>query len=212
MAKEGLNLVIGTLVLSLIMFFFSVLVHSGILFVMGGFFIALALFFIFFFRDPERKIPQGENLVLAPADGKVISLKGFSEDEFLASSGTRLSIFLSLWDPHVNRNPISGVVQNFEYRPGKFHPAFKEKASLRNEQTEIWLENDHVKVIMKQIAGILARRVVCRLKPGDKVLAGERLGMIKFGSRVDLFLPEDVRIEVHLNERVKAGETIIGRY
>jgi phosphatidylserine decarboxylase len=212
MAKEGLNLVIGTLVLSLVMFFLSVLAHNQILLISGGVFLALSLFFVFFFRDPERKIPEGENLVLAPADGRIISLSSFSENGFLKSSGTQLSIFLSLWDPHVNRNPISGVVKSLKYRPGEFHPAFREKASLRNEQTEIWLENDHVKVIMKQIAGILARRVVCRLKPGDKVLAGGIFGMIKFGSRVDLLLPEDVRIEVKLNEKVKAGESIIGRY
>lgn len=212
MAKEGVNLVIGALVFSLILFFFSVLIHSQILLISAGVFLVLSLFLVFFFRDPKREIPEGENLVLAPADGKIVSLRSFSEDESLKSSGTKMSIFLSLWDLHINRNPISGVVKNLKYHSGKFHPAFREKASLENEQAEIWLENDHVRIIMKQIAGVLARRIICRLKLGDKILAGERFGMIKFGSRVDLFLPDNVRIEVNLNQKVKAGETIIGRY
>ncbi len=212
MVKEGLNLVVGTLVLSLILFFFSVLCNSIVLLFSGGVFLILTLFFAFFFRDPEREVPEGENLVLAPADGRIISLNGFSDNEYLKSSGTKMSIFLSLWDPHVNRNPISGVVKNLKYNPGKFHPAFKETASWENEQTEIWLENERVRILMRQIAGVLARRVICRFKTGDKILAGEKFGMIRFGSRVDLFLPENVKIEVDLNEKVKAGETIIGRY
>jgi phosphatidylserine decarboxylase len=212
MAKEGLNLVAGTLVLSLILFFFSVLGHSSVLLFLGGAFLILSLFFVFFFRDPERKIPKGENLVLAPADGRIISLKNFSDDEFLKSSGTKVSIFLSVLDPHINRNPITGMIMNLKYNPGKFLPAFREKASLENEHTEVWLENNQVKLVMKQIAGVLARRIICRFEKGDKILGGERFGMIKFGSRVDLFLPENVRIEVELNEKVKAGETIIGRY
>ena len=212
MAKEGLNLVAGTLVLSLILFFFSVLGHSSVLLFLGGAFLILSLFFVFFFRDPERKIPKGENLVLAPADGRIISLKNFSDDEFLKSSGTKVSIFLSVLDPHINRNPITGMIMNLKYNPGKFLPAFREKASLENEHTEVWMENNQVKLVMKQIAGVLARRIICRFEKGDKILGGERFGMIKFGSRVDLFLPENVRIEVELNEKVKAGETIIGRY
>ena len=132
MVKEGLNLVAGALVLSLILLFFSVLSHSFVLLFSGGVFLILTLFFVFFFRDPEREVPEGENLVLAPADGKIISLTGFSDNEYLKSSGTKMSIFLSLWDPHVNRNPISGIVKNLKYNPGKFHPAFKEKASSEN--------------------------------------------------------------------------------
>lgn len=212
MAKEGSGLVLGTLVLSLVLFFLSVLGKSQALLLPGTVLLAVTLFFIFFFRDPDREIPEGENLVLAPADGRIISIKSFSDNEFVKSSGTRVSIFLSLWDAHVNRTPISGQVKDLKYHPGKFHPAFREKSSVENEQTEIWLENGHLKVVMKQIAGVLARRVVCRLRPGDKALAGERFGMIKFGSRVDLFLPESVKVMVNLNQKVKAGETIVGRY
>jgi phosphatidylserine decarboxylase len=212
MAKEGLNLVLITLILSLILFLFFVLDQGDILLISAAICLGLTLFLVFFFRDPERKIPVGENLILAPADGKIVSLENFSDNEFLKSPGIKMSIFLSLWDPHVNRNPISGVVKNLKYHRGKFHPAFTEKASLENEQTEIWLENNHVRVVMKQIAGVLARKVVCRSQKGDKILAGERFGMIKFGSRVDLFLQENVKIMVNLNQKVKAGETIVGRY
>ncbi len=212
MVKEGLNSVLVTLILSLILFFLFLWSDAEIFLISGGIFFALSLFLIFFFRDPERKIPEGENLVLAPADGKIISLKDFSTNEFIESSGTQMSIFLSLWDAHVNRNPVSGEVKNLKHSPGKFHPAFREKSSVENEQAEIWLENDHLKVVIKQIAGVLARRVVCRLKPGDRVVVGEKFGMIKFGSRVDLFVPENVKVTVDLNQKVKAGETIVGRY
>jgi phosphatidylserine decarboxylase len=212
MVKEGANLVVATLILSLILFFLSILLHGEILFIGGGLFLAFSILFSFLFRDPERKIPQGENLVLAPADGRIVSLENFSENEFLKSPGMKMSIFLSLWDPHINRNPVSGVVKNLRYHPGRFHPAFREKSSWENEQMEIWLENEKVRVIMKQIAGIMARRIICRLKAGEKISAGKRFGMIKFGSRVELYLPGCVKIDVKLNEKVKAGETIIGSY
>lgn len=212
MVKEGINLVIGTLVFSLILFFLWVLLQSKLFLIGGGLFLALSLLLTFFFRDPERKIPQGENLVLSPADGKIISLENFSENEFLKSPGKKIGIFLSLWNSHINRNPISGVVKNLIYHPGKFHPAFSKKSSRENEQEEIWLENKRVRMIIKQIAGFTSRRIICRLKPGDKISVGNRFGMIKFGSRVELFLPENIKIEVQLNQKVKAGETIIGSY
>ena len=172
-------------------------------------FLILSTFFLFFFRDPERKVPKDGNLILAPADGKVILIKPFGNLEFMGG-GTLVSVFMSLFDVHVNRTPVSGEVKYFRYNPGKFFPAFRDKASLENEQTELGLENEHGKVVLKQIAGILARRIVCKLKHGDLVKAGDRFGMIKFGSRLDLFLPQNVYIEVKLNQKVKAGETIIG--
>lgn len=173
-------------------------------------FFLIFLFFIFFFRDPARDVPVGEHLILSPADGKVICIKPFDSLDFVGGKGTLISVFMSVFNVHVNRAPVSGSVRYFRYNPGKFFPAFKDKASLENEQTELGLENDQGKMILKQIAGIMARRVVCRLKSGDSVKAGERFGMIKFGSRVDLFLPENVKIKVKLKQRVKAGETIIG--
>jgi phosphatidylserine decarboxylase len=212
MSREGLVFVIPFLIFSLVLLA-TFLLSSNTLSLVGAFiFIILFLFSLFFFRDPERKVPDGENLVLAPADGKVILIKPFNNLEFIGGDGTLVSVFMSIFDVHVNRVPISGVVKYFKYNPGKFFPAFKDKASQENEQTELGLENEHGKVVLKQIAGIIARRIVCKLKPGDSVRAGERFGMIKFGSRLDLFLPEDVQIEVKLNQKVKAGETIIGTF
>jgi len=210
MTKEGLKFILPVFIFSLVLFLLSVLLGSIASLVGAIIFFIFVIFLLFFFRDPERKVPEGENLILAPADGKVILIKPFDHLEFMGGSGTLVSVFMSLFDVHVNRVPISGSVKYFKYNPGKFSPAFKDKASLENEQTELGLENEHGKVVFKQIAGILARRIVCNLKPGDLVKAGDRFGMIKFGSRLDLFLPENVQIKVKLNHRVRAGETIIG--
>jgi phosphatidylserine decarboxylase len=212
MAKEGLKFILPVFVFSLILFLLFVLLDSIASLTGAIVFFIFVIFLLFFFRDPEREVPVGENLILAPADGKVILMKPFNNLEFMAGGGTLVSVFMSVFDVHVNRVPISGVVKYFKYNPGKFFPAFKDKASQENEQTELGLENEHGKVVLKQIAGIIARRIVCKLKPGDSVRAGERFGMIKFGSRLDLFLPENVQIEVKLNQKVKAGETIIGTF
>jgi phosphatidylserine decarboxylase len=210
MAEEGLRFILPFFILSLILFLLFVLFGSVLSLVGSIIFFLFVMFLLFFFRDPERRVPEGENLILAPADGKVILIKPYNNLEFITGGGTLVSVFMSLFDVHVNRIPISGVVKYFKYNPGKFFPAFKDKASLENEQTELGLENEHGKVVFKQIAGILARRIVCKLKPGDLVKAGDRFGMIKFGSRLDLFLPENVRIKIQLNHKVRAGETIIG--
>ncbi len=210
MNKEGLLFEIPALILSMMLF--TVFISTENILTFAGFlvFLILFMFFLFFFRNPERKIPEGKNLILAPADGRVVLIKPFTNLEFIDGSGTLISVFMSLFNVHVNRVPVSGVVRYSKYNPGKFFPAFKDKASLENEQTELGLENEHGKVVLKQIAGIMARRIVCKLKQGDLVEAGDRFGMIKFGSRLDLFLPENVRIKVKLNQKVKAGETIIG--
>jgi phosphatidylserine decarboxylase len=216
MNKEGLVFELPALILSLILFAVSIFSQNTLSLAVALIFLILFVFFLFFFRDPEREVPEGENLILAPADGKVILIKpcevsfGFENLEFVGGGGTLVSVFMSLLDVHVNRVPISGVVKYSKYNPGKFFPAFKDKASLENEQTELGLENEHGRVVLKQIAGIIARRIVCKLKQGDSVKAGDRFGMVKFGSRLDLFLPENVQIKVKLNHKVRAGETIIG--
>jgi phosphatidylserine decarboxylase len=210
MAKQGLRYILPVFIFSLVLFLlFVFLGNTASLFGAIIFFI-FGMFFLFFFRDPEREVPEGENLILAPADGKVILIKPFDNLEFMNRGGTLVSVFMSLFDVHVNRVPISGIVKYFKYNPGKFLPAFRDKASSENEQTELGLENDHGKVVLKQIAGIIARRIVCNLKQGDLVKAGDRFGMIKFGSRLDLFLPENVQLKIQLNNKVRAGETIIG--
>jgi phosphatidylserine decarboxylase len=216
MAKEGLSFVLPVFGFSLILFLFFLSLGSIVGLVGAIIFFIFGMFFLFFFRNPDRKVPEGKSLILAPADGKVILIKpceasfGFDNLEFVGGGGTLVSVFMSLLDVHVNRVPISGVVKYLKYNPGKFLPAFKDKASLENEQTELGLENEHGRVVLKQIAGIIARRIVCKLKQGDLVKAGDRFGMVKFGSRLDLFLPENVQIKVKLNHKVKAGETIIG--
>jgi len=169
----------------------------------------ILLLLIFFFRDPERKIPSGEGLILAPADGAIVRVtklegKG-GEGDILVST------FLSLLDVHVNRSPVSGVVSGVTYRKGAFRLAYLDEASSENEQNIISLKHGKDSITLKQIAGLIARRVVCWVKPDQEVKAGERIGFIKFGSRVDLILPPGSRIEVHKGDKVKAGLSIIGR-
>jgi len=210
MAKEGLSFILPVSIFSLVLFLLFVWLGNIISLLGAIIFFIFGMFCLFFFRDPERKVPEGKNLILAPADGKVILIKPLENLEFMGGGGTLVSVFMSVFDVHVNRVPISGVVKYFKYNPGKFLPAFKDKASSENEQTELGLENEHGKVVLKQIAGIIARRIVCKLKQGDLVKAGDRFGLIKLGSRLDLFLPENVQIKVKLDHKVRAGETIIG--
>jgi len=212
MAKDGLGIIVISLILTIFLFLLSVLTQSKILSGITVLFLVITFYITYFFRDPERKISQGDDIILSPADGKIVELIPFSENSFINSSGTKVSIFLSLWDVHINRNPISGIVKYSKYTSGRFNPAYKEKASLENESNELGLENEEIKLVLKQIAGTIARRIVCRIKEGDKIIAGQRFGMIKFGSRVELFLPEKVKILVKLNQKVKAGETVMGTY
>jgi len=176
--------------------------------------IALAvLFFGFtlnFFRDPERSTPSGDSIVVSPADGKVIVVKEVEEQEFIKGPATQISIFMSPLDIHVNRIPVTGVVSHFRYVKGEYFAAFEDKASERNEQTIIGLENHKGKVLFKQIAGFVARRIVCDLKTGNTVSIGERFGMVKFGSRVDVFVPDKAVTKVAVGDRAVAGETILG--
>ena len=169
----------------------------------------LALGLAFFFRDPRRTLPSDSNIVVAPADGRVTRVtKVIPEDN---SSATLVSIFLSPLDVHVNRAPIAGLIRDVSYVPGKFLMATNEMASTVNEQNALTIEGETITVVCKQIAGILARRVVCWKKKGDRVLLGERFGLIKFSSRTDVILPEQVDVLVTEGSRVQGGTTIIGR-
>lgn len=170
----------------------------------------LFIFHFIFFRDPEREIPPGENVIVSPADGKVIKIAEVEENHYLHSRTILVSIFMSIFDVHVNRIPISGEIEYLNYNYGEFKPAYKEKSSEMNEQLMSGIKGNRCKILLNQIAGIVARRIVCYLKRGDMVKIGQRFGMIKYGSRVDLFIPLASRIYVQLNDRVKAGETIIG--
>ncbi|MCS6989756.1 MAG: phosphatidylserine decarboxylase family protein [Chloroherpetonaceae bacterium] len=164
-----------------------------------------------FFRDPERSPPSASNVVVAPADGKVVLAREVEHSAF-GGKAQMVSIFMSPFNVHVNRNPISGKVVCVRRIDGQYVAAFADDAGERNERAEILLENDRVKVFFKQIAGYVARRVVCDLKEGDSVVMGERFGMIKFGSRVDLFLPPNVELKVKVGDKTVAGETIIATY
>jgi len=165
-----------------------------------------------FFRDPNRTTPKGDRLVIAPADGKVIHVKTVQDNEFFHSEVRFISIFMSPLNVHVNRNPITGTVTHTRYVKGEYFAAFEDKASEKNEQMIIGMESQHGKVLFKQIAGFLARRIVCDLKPGDAVVAGERFGMIKFGSRLDVFVPLTATVNVKVGDVTTAGETIIAEF
>jgi phosphatidylserine decarboxylase len=171
--------------------------------------LALTLFVLFFFRDPERTVPQGAGVVVSPADGRVIVVKDIFEPTYLKQEVKQISIFLSVFNVHVNRSPISGTVETVKYNPGKFHVASVDKASLDNEQTAMVISDGKHKVLVKQIAGLIARRIVCYAKPGDAIRTGERYGLIRFGSRVDIFLPRDADLKVKVGDRVTGARDII---
>lgn len=170
----------------------------------------LTLFMAYFFRDPERQIPVAENVLVSPADGKIILIQNVREEKFLKGDSVGVSIFMSPLNVHVNRAPCEGTVESVVRTPGKFFSAYKHEASMQNENIAMVLDTKYGKVLVRQVAGFLARRAVCRVKPGDVLKKGERYGVIKFSSRVDLHLPKDAKIRVKLGDMVKAGETVIG--
>ena len=174
----------------------------------AAFLIVVALFMAFFFRDPKRVPPSDPDVVVSPADGRVTRVGPVAQG---ADSPTVISIFLSPLDVHINRSPIPGKIVDVRYSPGKFLMATNEKASLVNEQNALTIQGEKITVVCKQIAGILARRVVCWKGKGDNLGLGERFGMIKFSSRTDVLLPANVRVTVKEGERVRGGTTVIGR-
>ncbi len=171
----------------------------------------LTAFTAWFFRNPKRIIPQQPGAVVAPGDGKVIAVEEEFEPRFLKDRSIRLSIFLNVFDVHVNRIPCEGVVENVQYQPGRFLVASKHEATVQNEQNAIMLRTAQgAKVLCVQVAGFIARRIVCWVSPGDRVERGERYGLIRFGSRMDTFLPLGSVVKVAVGDRVKGGETILG--
>jgi phosphatidylserine decarboxylase len=171
--------------------------------------VALFGFTLNFFRDPERITPPGENLIISPADGKVIQVRPVREDEYLKEDAVEVSIFMSPLNVHVNRIPISGKVDYYRYIPGEYLVAFDEKSSLRNERTHIGIANGKFRVFFKQIAGFVARRIIAEVQEGLNVKAGERFGMIRFGSRVDIFVPKHATVRVKVGDVAVAGSTVV---
>lgn len=166
-----------------------------------------------FFRDPERIIPSGDGLVVSPADGRVVTVAPVQGDGLFPDAVTRISIFLSPLDVHINRAPVAGRIDDVRYQAGKFLPAYNEDAARYNEQNALRIVDERERNCgVVQIAGILARRIICRSKLGDLLARGERFGLIMFGSRTDIYLPQGCRIEATEGQRVKGGETIIGRF
>lgn len=196
---------------------------AGILFIIGvlsakigkwlaRLFMLAAAFTLYFFRDPDREIPQEANAIVSPADGRVAAVDTVENVPFLNGAAKRVSIFLSIFNVHVNRSPIKGRVVYRQYNPGLFLPAYKPKASLDNEQNSLGIEGeDGCRVLVRQIAGIIARRIVCFKAPGMRVERGERFGMIRFGSRTDLYMPLDAEVCVEVGQCVKGGSTIVAR-
>ena len=172
-------------------------------------FLVLAAFFLFFFRDPDRHPPAGDNLVLSPADARVMTVGDVPWGGAPAGAWQLVSMFLSPMDVHVNRTPVAGTVTHVEYHPGKFLPAYQKEAGELNEWTEVWFDRPGGPVVVRQIVGMLARRIVCRLEQGQKVAAGDRFGVMKFGSRIDMFIPRSATIQVKVGDKVVGGETVI---
>jgi len=168
--------------------------------------VLLAAFVFSFFRDPERVIPAEPGAIVAPADGRVVVVK---EEDNAGRPGKRISIFLAIWNVHVNRSPAEGTITKLDYRPGKFLAAMRQRASAENEQNVFTLSTVAGEMVFKQIAGVLARRVVSWKKAGEKVGRGERIGLVRFGSRVDVWVPRDAEIRVKLGENVKGGSSVI---
>jgi phosphatidylserine decarboxylase len=205
-AKEGYPLILTALAIAAIG---SAAGWYGIGFVFG----LLALGLLGFFRDPERFPPGEKGLVVAPADGKVVTIAGVNGDALFSGARTRISIFLSPLDVHINRTPIEGEVEGVQYQPGKFFAAYKQEASRDNEQNALRIvDPEGRRVGVVQVAGVLARRIVCRVKAGDTLGRGQRFGLIMFGSRTDLYLPIGCEVVVAEGERVKGGETIVARF
>jgi phosphatidylserine decarboxylase len=198
MAKDGYYFLLPLLLLGVLSLFFGITIA-------GVVFLALAAFVAYFFRDPKRTIPQDPQAVVSPADGRVVDVRRLGE-------ATRVSIFLSVFDVHINRAPIAGTVTRKEYRPGKFLLAWDDRASVENEQIELTIESDRQRVDFALIAGILARRISVWKKPGDILDKGDRIGLIRFGSRVDIVLSDQFQIMVKKGDRVSGGSSIIAHW
>ena len=205
-ANAGYALIIGaafaTAVLAILGFTTLTLIGLVITFCICG-----------FFRDPDRIIPDEQGIVVSPADGKVILTKITDNTPFYSGKTMKISIFMSVFNVHVNRIPYDGRIKKIDYHPGKFFSANLDKASLENEHNAVFVEMDNAKALcVVQVAGLIARRIVCQAQPGDHVMRGQRFGLICFGSRLDVYLPPDIKLRVNVGDKVKAGTSILGQF
>jgi phosphatidylserine decarboxylase len=202
MVKEGYSFGVPLLLLGGVSFLLQWYVATAVL-------VFLAAFIFSFFRDPERVIPVEPGAVVSPADGRVVVV---TDEENEGRPGKRISIFLAIWNVHVNRAPAAGTITKMDYRPGKFLAAMRERASVENEQNVFTLSTDGGEMVFKQIAGLIARRVVSWKKVGERVARGERIGLVRFGSRVDVWVPRTAEIVVRVGESVKGGSSVVARW
>ncbi len=214
--KEGFQtILISTIVVAVVLLLTVLLImprYPVLGWIIGVGIVGLLIFILSFFRIPSRKHAEGDDLIIAPCDGTVVVIEEVEADEYFKGKMLQLSIFMSPLNVHVNRNPVSGEVLYSQYHPGKYLVAWHPKSSLENERHSVVYRQHGKEMLVKQIAGALAKRIVNYLKPGDKVLQGGEMGFIKFGSRVDLLLPLGTQIDVRLNQKVKGGVTILGKW
>ncbi|NQU28566.1 MAG: phosphatidylserine decarboxylase family protein [Candidatus Marinimicrobia bacterium] len=208
LAKEGSSIVIGAFLVFVVASTLSI-VHSTLWGYLAGTCFLFLIFSLYFFRDPQRNLPAGDQIIIAPADGKIVRIMKIDDSE-IGKGSTLVSIFLNVFNVHVNRMPISGKFESVAYHNGKFLVAFDHKASDENERTDIIIKSKKITLRIKQIAGIIARRILCYAEADGEMKIGDRLGFIRFGSRTDLVLPPSVKINVKLNQKVTGNVTIIG--
>lgn len=210
-ARDGYPTIIGVLFLSLIIVLIGWFLASLVSYLFYAVALFLSVFTLYFFRDPDRTTPKDDSLLIAPADGKVLLVETVSENTYMKAKGTQISIFLSPLNVHVNRIPVSGTIEYVNYIPGKYLVAWHEKSSELNERSEIGLKHTSgAKIFFKQITGFIARRITFHIKKGDKVQAGDKFGMMKFGSRMDIIVPENVEVTVKPGDITVGGESTMG--
>ncbi|MGH7617212.1 MAG: phosphatidylserine decarboxylase family protein [Gemmatimonadaceae bacterium] len=209
-AREGLTFIVVSALIAAAAFGVALTKRSWPLWLVAFALTLVALWIAYFFRDPQRAGQRGDRLVISPADGKVVMIADVDEPMFMRSRARRISIFMNVFNVHVNRYPVSGVVELVEHTPGKFLNAGADEASLANEQTSVGLEAGSRRILVRQIAGLIARRIVTDSRQGERVNQGDRMGIIRFGSRVDVFVPEGSAIQVKVGDATFAGVTILG--
>ncbi len=210
MVRDGWVMVVPLAALAIASLVIDYLAPGLIWIVLAAVFAALALFIGFFFRDPTRRVPPGDGLVISGGDGRVVTVEEIENDPFIDGPATQISVFLSIVNVHVNRIPISGVIKLRQRIEGNFKLAFKDEASGDNAQMVLGIEGEKGRVLIKQIVGFVARRIVCNVHEGDEVRIGDRFGLIRFGSRIDVIVPAGTEIRVKNGDRVRGGETILG--
>jgi phosphatidylserine decarboxylase len=208
-AREGLVYILGSILIAAAVILVAVTKRSWPLWLLGFAMLIIAVWVASFFRDPERPGQRGDRIVISPADGKVVLITEVDEPTFVKGRARRVSIFMNIFNVHVNRYPVDGTVRYVQATPGKFMNAIAENASLENEQSSVGIETASNRILVRQIAGLIARRIHTYSKVGDQAKQGERMGMIRFGSRVDVFLPLDAELKVKLGQAAYAGVTVL---